>query len=75
MRTSDFFHAGLHALATHRARTWLSLLAIALGTMSVIVLSSLGEGARQYVLKEFTQLGTHLLIVLPGRNETTLSLL
>ncbi len=71
MRTSDFFRSGLHALATHRARTWLSLLAIALGTMSVIVLSSLGEGARRYVLNEFTQLGTHLLIVLPGRNETT----
>jgi putative ABC transport system permease protein len=46
------------------------LLAVAFGAASVVLLSSLGEGARQYVLNEFTQLGTHLLIVLPGRNET-----
>ena len=37
----------------------------------MILLSALGEGARQYVLDKFSQLGTHLLIVLPGRNETT----
>lgn len=71
MRYGDFLRSGLHALATHRARSWLTLLAIALSTTSVIVLSSLGEGARRYVSNEFTQLGTHLLIVLPGRNETT----
>ena len=71
MRYGDLFRSGLHALATHRARSWLTLLAIALGTASVIILSSLGEGARRYVSNQFTQLGTHLLIVLPGRNETT----
>jgi putative ABC transport system permease protein len=71
MRPEDDLRFGLRALTTHRTRTWLTLLAIALGTAAVIALSSLGEGARRYVLDEFTQLGTHLLIVLPGRNETT----
>ncbi len=31
----------------------------------------MGEGARRYVTREFTSLGTHLLIVIPGRSETT----
>lgn len=71
MRLDDNLRFGIRSLTTHRARAWLTLLAMALGTAAVILLSALGEGARRYVLDEFTQLGTHLLIVLPGRNETT----
>jgi len=71
MRLDDDLHFALRALTGHRARTWLTLLAMGLGTATVILLSALGEGARIYVSNEFTQLGTHLLIVLPGRNETT----
>jgi putative ABC transport system permease protein len=47
------------------------LLAMAIGVSSVVVLTALGEGARRYVAGQFTSLGTHLLIVLPGRSETT----
>jgi putative ABC transport system permease protein len=47
------------------------ILAMAIGVASVILLTALGEGARRYVTNEFTSLGTYLLIVLPGRSETT----
>ena len=47
------------------------LLAMAIGVASVILLTALGEGARLYVTREFASLGTNLLIVLPGRSETT----
>ncbi|NJD32112.1 MAG: FtsX-like permease family protein [Gammaproteobacteria bacterium] len=46
-------------------------LAMAIGVAAVVVLTSLGEGARRYVTGEFQALGTELLIVLPGRSETT----
>jgi putative ABC transport system permease protein len=42
-----------------------------IGVASVVVLTALGEGARRFVTGEFESLGTHLLIVLPGRSETT----
>lgn len=71
MRLEDDLRLGVRSLTNHHARAWLTLLAMALGTAAVILLSALGEGARRYVLGEFTQLGTHLLIVLPGRSETT----
>jgi putative ABC transport system permease protein len=71
MRLEDDLKYSLRALTGHRARTWLTLLAMGLGTAAVILLSALGEGARRYVSDEFTQLGTHLLVVLPGRSETT----
>jgi putative ABC transport system permease protein len=37
----------------------------------VILLTSIGEGTRQYVLSEFTQFGTNILAVNPGKTMTT----
>ena len=48
----------------------LTLVAMAIGVAAVVVLTSLGEGARRYVTGEFASLGTHILIVVPGRSET-----
>ncbi len=59
------------ALRGYRRRSLLMLLAMAIGVAAVIILTALGEGARRYVTGEFASLGTHLLIVLPGRSETT----
>jgi putative ABC transport system permease protein len=54
----------------HRLRTSLSLLGVAIGVGSVILLTSLGEGAREYITGEFASLGSNLLIVVPGKTET-----
>ena len=59
------------SLLAYPTRTTLVLLAMAIGVASVMTLTSLGEGARRYVTGEFASLGTHLVIVLPGRSETT----
>jgi len=60
----------LGAFNGQRLRTVLVLLAMAIGVAAVVILTSLGEGARRYVMAEFSSLGTNLLIVLPGRSET-----
>jgi putative ABC transport system permease protein len=41
------------------------------GIAAVVALTALGEGARQYVVQEFMSLGSNLLIVLPGKVETS----
>ncbi len=71
MRSRDLLGFSLQALAGHRLRTALILVAMAIGVASVVVLTALGEGARRYVADQFEALGSHLLIVLPGRAETT----
>ena len=70
MRTVDVVRFGLRASTGAPARTLLMLLAMAIGVGSVVVLSTLGDGARGYVVNQFSSLGTNLLIVLPGRSET-----
>jgi putative ABC transport system permease protein len=71
MSPEDTLRFGLRAITGARGRTWLMLIAMAISVGSVVVLTALGEGARSYVMGEFSSLGTHLLIVLPGRSETT----
>ena len=71
MRTPDLLGFALRSLNGARTRTLLMLLAMSIGVASVVLLTALGEGARRYVVGEFAQLGTHLLIMLPGRSETT----
>lgn len=71
MRIVDVLAYAYGGVIGYRLRSLLMLFAMAVGVASVVVLTGLGEGARRYVTGEFASLGTHLLIVLPGRNETT----
>ena len=61
----------VRALRGHRLRTALSLLGVAIGVAAVVTLTALGEGARRYVLGQFAAVGTNMVIVLPGKTETT----
>jgi len=71
MKPGDAIQFSTRALSGYPTRTLLMILAMAIGVASVILLTALGEGARRFVTNEFTSLGTYLLIVLPGRSETT----
>ena len=71
MRAADTARFAAAALWGHRLRTLLSITGLAVGIAAVVVLTALGEGARRYVMREFSALGSNLLIVLPGRVETT----
>lgn len=71
MKALDALAFATYSITAYRTRTTLMLFAMATGVASVILLTALGEGARRYVTGEFASLGTHLLIVLPGRSETT----
>ena len=71
MTLADTLAYAAGSVLGYRARTLLTLLAMGIGVASVVMLTALGEGARRFVTGEFESLGTHLLIVLPGRSETT----
>lgn len=71
MLSAEYTRFALRALSGHRLRSALSLVGVAIGVMAVVVLTALGEGARRYVIDQFASLGTNLMIVVPGRTETT----
>jgi putative ABC transport system permease protein len=70
MRFIDVVQFATGSLRGSPTRTLLMMLAMSIGVAAVVVLTALGEGARRYVVDQFSSLGTNLVIVLPGRTET-----
>ncbi len=55
---------------SYRMRSFLTGLGIAIGITAVILLTSIGEGLHQFVLAEFSQFGTNIITVQPGKTQT-----
>ncbi len=66
----DLLHLAAGALRAHRLRSFLSMLGIAIGVAAVILLTSIGEGTRVYMVSQFTQFGTNILAINPGKSKT-----
>ncbi len=71
MIISDAIALALRALTTQRLRSFLTLLGIAVGITAVIMLTSIGEGIHRFVLAEFTQFGTNIASISPGKVKTS----
>ena len=70
MRMRDILGFAGGAATGYPLRTALMVLAMSIGVAAVVVLTALGDGARRYVVQEFSAIGSNLVIVLPGRSET-----
>lgn len=71
MTWADIIRFAANALGQHRRRSVLSLLGVVIGVVAVVSLTALGEGARRYVVDQFAALGNGLLVVIPGKTDTT----
>ncbi len=70
MNFVDLVRLAFGAVIAHRLRSGLSLVGIAIGVGAVILLTSIGEGTRYYILSQFTQFGTNILAINPGKTKT-----
>jgi putative ABC transport system permease protein len=70
MSLKDLAGLAAGAVLAHRLRSALTMLGILIGIASVILLTSIGEGARTDILSEFTQFGTRIVGVRPGKATT-----
>ena len=71
MHLYDLIFLAFSTLVRYPLRTLMLLIATSIGVMAVILLTAVGEGARDYITGEFRDMGTNLLIVIPGKNETS----
>jgi putative ABC transport system permease protein len=70
MRAADSAAFTLSAIRAHRTRSLLTVTGIAIGVAAVVLLTAIGEGIQRFVLAEFTQFGTNLIAVAPGKTST-----
>lgn len=71
MLARDLLTLSTRALNAHRLRSFLTLLGIAVGIAAVILLTSIGEGVHRFVLEEFTQFGTNVIEIAPGKTKAS----
>ncbi len=70
MRPLDTIGFSMINLGSNKVRTGLMLLAMSIGVAAVVLLTGIGNGARLYIVDQFSSLGTNLVIIIPGRTET-----
>jgi putative ABC transport system permease protein len=70
MLLADSLQLAVRAITAQRLRSFLTLLGIAVGIAAVILLTSIGEGIHRFVLGEFTQFGTNVISIVPGKTKT-----
>jgi len=70
MRPRDFAAYTLNAVRAQPGRSLLTVTGIAIGVAAVVLLTAIGEGIHRFVVAEFTQFGTNLIAVTPGKTST-----
>ena len=70
MRAADLLRLTLTTLWSDVLRSALTVLGIAIGIAAVLLLTAIGEGTHAFVLDEFTQFGTNVIAINPGRAQT-----
>lgn len=70
MRVPDVIRYTLGAVQAQRGRSLLTVTGIAIGVAAVVALTAIGEGIHRFVLAEFTQFGTNLIAIAPGKTST-----
>ena len=66
----DLIKLTTSSFLSYRIRSFLTGLGIAIGITAVILLTSIGEGLHQFVLAEFSQFGTNIITIQPGKTQT-----
>ncbi|HEY6132101.1 MAG TPA: ABC transporter permease [Halioglobus sp.] len=70
MLFSDWLSWVFQAVTTARLRSLLTALGISIGIAAVTLLTSIGEGIRVYLMDSFSQFGTRIIAVTPGKTST-----
>jgi len=71
MRWQDWFHLVFSSIRFNPLKSLLTSLGIAIGIAAVTLITSLGEGVRSYVLDNFSQFGSRIIAVIPGKDDTS----
>lgn len=70
MRAADLIALSYRTVISHKLRSGLTALGLIIGIAAVVILTSIGRGIHAFVLTEFTQFGTNLIAVVPGKTTT-----
>ena len=66
MSIINLFKVALRAIANNAFRSFLSMLGIIIGVAAVIVMMAIGQGSKESIRKNISQMGTNVIMIRPG---------
>ncbi len=69
MQYKEILRLSMESLVAQKLRTVLTVLGMVIGVGAVVLLVSLGQGAKNYVMEEFEGLGSNLIVIQPGKSD------
>ena len=70
MKFQDLFIFSSYSVISQKMRSFLTSLGIAIGVVCVIFLTGLGQGLQTFIISQFTQFGSNIISISPGKTET-----
>jgi putative ABC transport system permease protein len=70
MKILNILRSAFRALQRNKMRSFLTMLGIIIGVGAVIAMLAIGQGAEYSVQQQISALGTNVLIILPGNQQT-----
>ena len=70
MKVKDLFIFSSYSVISQKMRSFLTSLGIAVGVVCVIFLTSLGQGLQVFIISQFSQFGSNIISIAPGKTET-----
>ena len=70
MKFKDIFLFSSFSIVSQKMRSFLTSMGIAVGVVCVIFLTSMGQGLQDFMVSQFTQFGSNIIAVQPGKTQT-----
>ena len=70
MKFKDIFLFSSFSIVSQKMRSFLTAMGIAVGVVCVIFLTSMGQGLQDFMVSQFTQFGSNIIAVQPGKTQT-----
>ena len=66
MNTANLLKIAIRALANNKLRGFLTMLGIIIGVASVITMLAIGQGSKQSIQAQISEMGSNMIMIQPG---------
>lgn len=69
MNLTNLFKIALRAIAANKLRSFLTMLGIIIGVASVIAMLAIGQGSKQSIQQNISEMGSNMIMIRPGQDK------
>lgn len=69
MNISNLFKIALRAIAANKLRSFLTMLGIIIGVVSVIAMLAIGQGSKKSIQANIAEMGSNMIMIRPGQDK------